>query len=62
MGFNQLDPEIRMPSSVPKLSHAEIESAVTRALQEELSRLDDENAKAVEAETATPGQDRASEG
>ena len=53
MGFRQLEPDLQVVPTLPKLSPADIESAVTRALQEELARLD-------EAETETPGESRAS--
>ena len=54
MGFRQLEPDQQVIPALPKLSGAEIESAVTRALREELARLD-------EAETETPGGSRASQ-
>lgn len=53
MGFRQLEPDLQVLPTLPKLSGAEIESAVTRALKEELARLD-------EGETETPGESRAS--
>lgn len=53
MGFRQLEPELQVIPALPKLSRTDIESAVTRALREELARLD-------EAETETPGESRAS--
>jgi hypothetical protein len=41
MGLRQIEPRSRqIPPLVPKLSYVEIESTVTRALQEELDRLD----------------------
>lgn len=55
MGFRQLEPGRQVLPVFPKLNRVEIESAVTRALREELARLD-------EAETETPGESRASEG
>lgn len=54
MGFRQLEPELQDVPEPPQLKRSEIESAVTRALKEELARLD-------EAETETPGESRASD-
>jgi len=55
MGFRQIEPDAQISPLVPKLKYDEIESAVTRALQEELARLDEQE------ETETPGQGRALE-
>lgn len=41
MAFRQLGPSAEGPPAAPKLNRNEIESAVTRALQEELARLDE---------------------
>ncbi|HWM89601.1 MAG TPA: hypothetical protein VN493_02420 [Thermoanaerobaculia bacterium] len=41
MGYRQIEPEAKRPPAVPKLGGEEIESAVTRALQEELARLEE---------------------
>ena len=57
MGFREVEPEARISPLVPKLRYDEIQSAVTRALQEELARLDELEGQ----ETETPGQDRAFE-
>ena len=56
MGFRQIEPDAQISPLVPKLRYDEIESAVTRALQEELARLDELEGQ----ETETPGQGRAS--
>ena len=53
MGFRQLEPDLQVLTGPPKLSRTDIESAVTRALKEELDRLGEE-------ETETPGESRAS--
>ena len=53
MGFRQLEPDLQGLPGLPKLSRTDIESAVTRALKEELDRLDDG------VETETPGESRA---
>ncbi len=42
MAFRQIGPSAEGPLAVPKMNRNEIESVVTRALQEELARLDDE--------------------
>ena len=55
MGFRQIEPDAQISPLVPKMKYDEIESAVTRALQEELARLDEQE------ETETPGRDRALE-
>ena len=57
MGFRQIEPDAQISPLVPKLRYDEIESAVTRALQEELARLDELE----EQETETPGRSRALE-
>jgi len=57
MGFRQIEPDAQISPLVPKLRYHEIESAVTRALQEELARLDELEGQ----ETKTPGQGRALE-
>ena len=57
MGFRQIEPDAQISPLVPKLRYDEIESAVTRALQEELARLDEIEAQ----ETETPGRNRALE-
>lgn len=57
MGFRQIEPDAQIAPLVPKLRYDEIESAVTRALQEELARLD----KLDGQETETPGESRAFE-
>lgn len=41
MAFRQLGPSAEGPLAVPKMNRNEIESAVTRALREELARLDE---------------------
>lgn len=41
MGFREIEPHLPGPPDAPKLSHDDIESAVTRALQEELARLEE---------------------
>lgn len=43
MGFREIEPDPQGPPPVflPKLSPQEIESAVTRALREELARLEE---------------------
>lgn len=40
-GFREIEPNLQRPPALPKLSHEDIESAVTRALQEELARLEE---------------------
>lgn len=40
MAFRQIGPAAAGPMPVPKMNRDEIESAVTRALREELERLD----------------------
>lgn len=46
LGLRQIERRSRqIPPLVPKLSHDEIESTVTRALQEELDRLDGKDRK-----------------
>jgi len=57
MGFRQIEPDAQISPLVPKLKYDQIESAVTRALQEELARLDELE----EQEAETPGRDRAFE-
>lgn len=57
MGFRQIEPDARISPLVPKLKYEEIESAVTRALREELARLDESEEQ--EAEMETPGRGRA---
>lgn len=57
MGFREVAPEARISPLVPRLRYDEIQSAVTRALQEELDRLDELEAQ----ETETPGRGRAFE-
>jgi len=52
MGFRKVGTPLQSPPAVPKLTQGEIESTVTRLLQEELSRLDED-----EAETVTPGEE-----
>ena len=59
MGFRQVEPDAQVSPLVPKLKYEEIESAVTRALQEELARLDELEGQGVETET--PGRGRALE-
>ena len=59
MGFREVEPEARISPLVPKLRYDEIESAVTRALQEELTRLDELDGQ--DLETETPGRSRALE-
>ena len=61
MGFRQIEPDAQISPLVPKLRYDEIESAVTRALQEELARLDEIEGNEKGQETETPGQDRALE-
>lgn len=61
MGFRQIEPDAQISPLVPRLRYDEIESAVTRALQEELARLDEVEGKEAEQETETPGQGRAFE-
>lgn len=63
MGFRQIEPDAQISTLVPRLRYDEIESAVTRALQEELARLDERNANLDDAglETKTPGRSRALE-
>lgn len=63
MGFRQIEPDAQIFPVVPRLRYDEIESAVTRALQEELARLDERNANLDDAgqETKTPGRSRALE-
>lgn len=58
MGFRQVEPDAQVSPLVPKLRYHEIESAVTRALQEELARLDEQEEQ---KETETPGRGRALE-
>lgn len=41
MAFRQIGPSAEGPLAVPKMNRNEIESAVTRALREELARLDE---------------------
>lgn len=41
MAFRQTGPSKEGPVAIPKMNRNEIESAVTRALQEELARLDE---------------------
>lgn len=57
MGFRQIEPDAQISPLVPKLRYEEIESAVTRALQEELDHLDELEGQ----ETETPGRSRALE-
>lgn len=57
MGFREIEPDAQISPLVPKLRYVEIESAVTRALQEELARLDEIEGQAEEMET--PGRSRA---
>ena len=45
IGLGQLEPTPQRLPVVPKLSYEQIESAVTRALREELARLDEEDSK-----------------
>ena len=52
MGFRKVGTPLQSPPAVPKLTHDEIESTVTRLLKEELARLDQD-----EAETETPGDE-----
>lgn len=59
MGFREIEPDAQISPLVPKLRYDEIESAVTRALQEELDRLD--GLEEQEAEMETPGLGRALE-
>jgi hypothetical protein len=59
MGFRQIEPDTQISPLVPKLRYDEIESVVTRALQEELARLDELEEQ--EAEMETPGRGRALE-
>ncbi|MFP5287549.1 MAG: hypothetical protein ACLGI9_17560 [Thermoanaerobaculia bacterium] len=59
MGFRQIEPDAQISPLVPRLRYDEIESAVTRALQEELARLDQSEER--EAEVETPGRGRALE-
>jgi hypothetical protein len=59
MGFRQIEPDAQISPLVPKLKYDEIESAVTRALQEELARLDE--LEEGQEETETPGRGRAFE-
>ena len=40
-GFREIEPRLEGPPDVPKLSQDDVESAVTRALQEELARLEE---------------------
>ena len=61
MGFRQIEPDAQIPPLVPRLRYDEIESAVTRALQEELARLDEIEGNETGQETKTPGRDRAFE-
>ncbi len=61
MGFRQIAPDAQISPLVPKLRYDEIESAVTRALQEELSRLDEVEGNEAGQEMETPGQGRAFE-
>ena len=61
MGFRQIEPDAQISPLVPKLGYDEIESAVTRALQEELVRLDELEGNETGQETETPGQGRALE-
>ena len=53
MGFRQIEPDAQIAPLVPRLRYDEIESAVTRALQEELARLDELEEKGEELETKT---------
>ena len=57
MGFRQIEPDAEITPLVPKLKYDEIESAVTRALREELARLDEIEGQ----KTKTPGHNRASD-
>ena len=57
MGFREIEPDAQISPLVPKLRYEEIESAVTRALREELARLDELEGQ----ETETPGRSRAFE-
>lgn len=41
LAFRETGPATQGPIPVPKMNREEIESAVTRALQEELARLDE---------------------
>jgi hypothetical protein len=61
MGFRQIEPDAQISPLVPKLRYDEIESAVTRALQEELARLDKLEGNEEGQEIETPGQGRAFE-
>jgi hypothetical protein len=42
MGVRQAGAQLQIPPSVPKRTREEIESAVTKLLQEELARLEQE--------------------
>jgi hypothetical protein len=55
MGFRQSGIPLQSPPAVPRVSHDEIETAVTRLLQEELARLDEEEQKDRQ-KTVTPGE------
>lgn len=55
MGFRQIEPEAQISPLVPKLRYEEIESAVTRALQEELARLDEIEEQEAEVGNARTG-------
>lgn len=61
MGFRQLEPDAQVLPAVPRLRYEDIESAVTRTLQEELARLDELD-RNEGPEAATPGRGRASGG
>lgn len=61
MGFRQIEPDAQITPLVPKLRYDEIESAVTRALQEELARLDEIEGNETGQETETPDRSRALE-
>ncbi|MEA2559163.1 MAG: hypothetical protein QOH06_667 [Acidobacteriota bacterium] len=61
MGFRQIEPDAQISPLVPKLRYADIESAVTRALQEELARLDEIERNEAGQKTETPGGGRALE-
>jgi hypothetical protein len=55
MGFRQAGIPLQSPPAAPEVLHDEIESAVTRLLQEELARLDEEAARKDRLKTVTPG-------
>jgi hypothetical protein len=57
MGFREIEPDAEISPLIPKLKYDEIESVVTRALREELDRLDELEGQ----KTKTPGGSRASD-